>query len=189
MTEKTPHLLKPDTPLVFSDGTKVYKDLAKVYRTHQVGYYILAPSGAGKTHFVNSQKEKHWIDGDLLWTSANAHPDGAWWLEDIDTIQEIARRSDVITEQAKKLGFWIVGADKDTIIPDAIVIPPWEVHKKYIVAREHGNYDGGATSADFEQVLGHRQWIEESCPTVPKFESVEEAATYLANQALQEQTA
>lgn len=183
MTGKTPHLLSPDTPLVFSDGTKVYEELAEVYKTHQVGYYILAPSGAGKTHFVNSQKEKHWMDGDLLWVAAKAHPAGSWWLEDIDTIQKIARRSDVITEQAKKLGFWIVGADKGTIVPDAIVIPPWDVHKKSIVNREHNNYDGGAASADFEQVLGHRRWIEESCATVPKFESVEEAAKYLMDQA------
>lgn len=183
MTDEIPHLLKPNTPLIFSDGTKIYKELAEVYKTHQVGYYILAPSGAGKTHFVNSQKEKHWIDGDLLWVSANAHPAGAWWLEGIEVIQEIARRSDIITEQAKKLGFWIVGADKHTIIPDAIVIPPWEVHKQYIIAREQKNYDGGATSADFEQVIGHRQWIEENCATVPRFESVEEATNYLTNQA------
>lgn len=183
MTDKIPHLLKPSTPLVFSDGTKVYNELAKVYKTHSVGYYILAPSGAGKTHFVNSQEEKHWIDGDLLWMSANAHPDGTWWLEGIDKIQEIARRSDVITEQAKQLGFWVIGADKDTIVPDAIVIPPWDIHKKYIAAREKRNYDGGATSADFGQVLGHRKWIEESCAGVPKFESVKEAADYLRSQA------
>lgn len=161
----------------------MYNELAKEYKTHKVGYYILAPSGAGKTHFVSSQEEKHWIDGDLLWASTNAHPDGAWWLEGIDTIQEIARRSDIITEQAKKLGFWIIGADKETIVPDAIVIPPWDVHKKYIATREHENYDGGATSADFEQVLGHRKWIEENCVGIPRFESVKEAADYLASQA------
>lgn len=183
MTEKIPRLLDPDTPLMFSDGTAVYEELAQTYKTHKVGYYILAPSGAGKTHFVSSQKEKHWLDGDLLWMLTNAHPAGAWWLQGIDAIQEIARRSDVITEQAKKLGFWVVGADKDTITPDAIVLPPWEVHKKYITTREQENYDGGATSADFEQVLGHRRWIEKSCASVPKFDSVAQAANYLANQA------
>jgi hypothetical protein len=176
-------LLSPDTPLIFTDGTEFYNALAKKYKQHKVGYYILAPSGAGKTYFVNSQKEKHWLDGDLLWMGAKAHPDGAWWLEGIDTIQTIARRSDVITEQAKKLGFWVIGADKDTIVPDAIVLPPWEKHQELIRMREKGNYDGGATSADFDQVLGHRKWIEESCGDVPRFESVVEATAYLAAKA------
>jgi hypothetical protein len=181
MSNETPDLLDPETPLVFSDGTEVYDKLAKKYITHKTGYYILAPSGSGKTYFVNSQTEKHWLDGDELWMAAKAHPNGVWWLDSIDKIQEIARRSDIITEQAKKLGFWIIGADKDNLVPDAIVIPPWEVHKKYITTREHGSYDGGATSTDFEQVLGHRKWIEETCADVPKFESVAEAAAYLAN--------
>lgn len=183
MPNTIPNLLDPETPIVFSDGTDVYNKLAKEYKTHTIGYYILAPSGSGKTYFVDSQKDKHWIDGDVLWMAAKAHPDGAWWLDGIDKIQEIARRSDIITEQAKKLGFWVIGADRDGLMPDAIVIPPWETHKKYIAAREHGNYDGGATSSDLEQVLGHRKWIEESCIGVPKFDSVAEAADYLANKA------
>lgn len=174
------NLLSPDTPLIFTDGTAFYNALAKQYKRHETGYYILAPSGAGKTYFVNSQKEKHWMDGDLLWMGAKAHPSGAWWLESTETIQAIARHSDIITEEAKKLGFWVIGADKETIVPDAIVLPPWEMHQQHIRARENGNYDGGATSADFDQVLGHRKWIEESCVGVPRFESVAEAAAYLA---------
>jgi hypothetical protein len=176
-------LYPPETPLMFTDGTAVYRTLAKTYKTHKVGYYIQASSGAGKTHFVDAQKEKHWIDGDLLWMVTHAHPDGAWWLESTEKIQEIARRGDIIVEQAKKLGFWIVGTDKYTLVPDAIVIPPWE-HKKQILMREQGSYDGGATSADHQQVLDHRKWIEESNPGVSKFETVAEAAEYLARKAL-----
>ncbi|MBI3984080.1 hypothetical protein HY346_02160, partial [Candidatus Microgenomates bacterium] len=116
-------LLEPNVPLVYADGTEVYKKLAKKYRIHATGYYILAPSGAGKTHFINSQEVKHWIDGDVLWMSAKAHPEGEWWLQSLLEIIEIERRSDVITVQAKKLGFWIIGSDNYDLVPDAIVIP------------------------------------------------------------------
>jgi hypothetical protein len=108
MSNETPDLLDPETPLVFSDGTEVYDKLAKKYITHKTGYYILAPSGSGKTYFVNSQTEKHWLDGDELWMAAKAHPNGVWWLDSIDKIQEIARRSDIITEQAKSWDFGLL---------------------------------------------------------------------------------
>ena len=140
----------------------------------------MAPSGTGKTYFVERQKEKHWMDGDVLWESAFAHPAGPWWTEPIPVIDEIDQRSDVITVQAKKLGFWIIGASNNWLPPDAIVIPDWETHKSYINAREKGNYDGGATSEHLQQVLNHREWILRWVEKgVPKFESVQEATAYL----------
>jgi hypothetical protein len=143
----------------------------------------MAPSGAGKTHFVKSQKELHWMDGDNLWARSNAHPSGAWWLESVDVITKIDQRCDVITTEAKKLGFWVVGASNAFLKPDAIVIPDWETHKGWILAREQGNYDGGATSKDYEQVKGHREWISQWAKQgVPKFETVQQASEYLAAQ-------
>jgi hypothetical protein len=181
MLEKRFDLLDDTTPVVFTDGTKVYEDLAKTYKTHKVGYFILAPSGAGKTHFVNAQKQSDWIDGDVLWMTAKAHPEGEWWLKPLDEIMEIERRSDIITTQAKKLGFWIIGTDCYSIVPDAIVIPHWSTHKKYIRMRESGDYDGGATSAQFEGLLRARKWMAGFARKgVPKFNSVSEAASYLA---------
>lgn len=176
-------LLDPKTPLMFNDGTEVYKELAKKYRTHDNGFFILAPSGAGKTHFIKSQKELHWIDGDDLWMATNAHPDGAWWLEGIDRINEIDQRSDVVTIEAKKLGFWILGASNAFLPPDAIVIPDWETHKHWISYRENNNYDGGATSDKLDQVESHREWILQwEKKGVPKFETVEKAVNYLTSQ-------
>lgn len=174
-------LLEPDVPLAYTDGTEVYKKLAETYKTHDKGYYILAPSGSGKTHFIDSQTEKDWIDGDVLWMSAKAHPEGEWWLQELKEIIEIERRSDVVTVQAKKLGFWIIGSDNYDLVPDAIVIPDWQTHKKYIRMRERGNYDGGATTSQLEGVLNSRRWIARHARKgVPKFKSVAEAATYLA---------
>ncbi|MBL8160078.1 hypothetical protein JNJ66_06505 [Candidatus Saccharibacteria bacterium] len=173
--------LPETTPLIFTDGTAVYDELATTYRRHTTGYFILAPSGAGKTHFVNAQATRDWIDGDTLWMTTGAHPAGEWWLKPLPEIQEIERRSDVITLQAKRLGFWIIGTDCYSILPDAVVVPDWETHQRYILARENGNYDGGATSAQLEGVQRSRRYIASFAGKgVPLFTSVEAAAAHLA---------
>lgn len=172
--------LDPKTPLIFADGTEIYKKLAKEYVTHKKGFFILAPSGSGKTYFIDRQKEKNWLDGDSLWEATNAHPKGEWWL-DVDSIDEIDQRSDIITQQAKNQGFWIIGASNNWLKPDAIVLPNWNTHKKYILSREKNNYDGGAKSDRLWQVLGHRRWIRKWVKKgVPVFKSVSEAAIFLA---------
>lgn len=177
------NLLEPDIPLVFTDGRRVYEQFQKQYIVHKSGFFILAPSGAGKTHFVKNQAEPHWIDGDHIWMAANAHPNGPWWEGDLDSILAIDARCDVVTQEAKKLGFWITGASNNWLKPDAIVIPEWETHKKWIKHREENNYDGGATSDRLEGVLAHRKWIEEwESKGVPKFETIQEAADFLAKQ-------
>lgn len=177
-------LLPPDTPLMFADGSAVYKKLAQEYITHDVGYFIVAPSGAGKTHFIDRQTEKHWMDGDVLWMSALAHPDSPWWKEGKETIVEVDQRSDIITIEAKKLGFWILGASNAFLKPDAIVVPDWATHKQWILAREKGNYDGGVTSDQHAQVIEHRGWILKWAEQgVPKFKTVEEATRYLSSKS------
>lgn len=175
--------LDPDTPLVFADGTAIYAEFGKEYKVHKKGFFIMAPSGAGKTYFVNQQKEKDWIDGDQLWEATGAAPKGEWWLAGDQAINEVDQRSDAITVQAKKLGFWVIGASNYWLVPDASVLPDWETHKRYIEFREKNNYDGGATSDRLDQVLGHRKWIEKWAKqnNVPIFPSVQEAADYLSS--------
>ncbi len=167
-------------PLMFTDGSAVYKKFSKGYLTHKKGFFIMAPSGAGKTYYIKNQKEKHWLDGDKLWEAAKAHPKGPWWLESPETIDEIDQKSDIITAEAKKLGFWIMGASNNWLKPDAIVLPDWNTHKKYIRFRELNNYDGGAKSDRLPQVLNHRKWIRHWAKEgVPEFKSVQEAADHL----------
>jgi hypothetical protein len=173
--------MNQDTPIIFSDGTAFFDDLAKTYSKHSVGYFILAPSGSGKSHYVNNQSTKNWIDGDYLWPSTNADLTDGTWSYGENTIHEVNRRSDVITYQAKKLGFWIIGSSNESLEPDAIVLPPWNIHTKYIENREKTSYDGGAVSKDLEAVKGHRNIISKwSLKNVPIFKSVEDAANYLA---------
>jgi hypothetical protein len=179
-TKKSFDLFKSGVSLVFADGTSVYKELGKKYISHKVGYFILAPSGAGKTHFIENQQEPNWVDGDEIWMAAKAHPMGEWWLEAISVIDEIDQRSDVVTVEAKKLGFWLMGASNYWLKPDAVVIPDWETHQQFISKRENNAYDGGATSEDLERVKKSRNWMSRwKKEGVPFFQSIEEAVNYL----------
>ncbi len=182
--KKSSRLLRPNTPLVFADGTRVYKKLAKKYVVHKVGYFILAPSGAGKTYFIENQKKKHWMDGDEIWMMGKAHPEGQWWLQNIPVIDEIDQRSDVITMEAKKYGFWIMGASNYWLKPDAVCIPDWNTHRRFVLNREKENYDGGATSKSFDRLKKSRNWMSRwKKEGVPVFRSIKEAVTFLEKRA------
>jgi hypothetical protein len=179
---KFPDLLKFETPLAFADGTSIFNELSKKYIRHKTGFFILAPSGTGKTHFITNQKEPNWIDGDDIWQSTNAHPKGAWWLEPIPVIDEIDQRSDVITQEAKRLGFWIMGASNNWLKPDAVVIPDLDTHLMFIKKRETTNYDGGLKSEQIDRIKSSRIWMgrwEKEGVTI--YKSVEDAVDSLVN--------
>jgi hypothetical protein len=175
-------LLDENTPLVFTDGTEIYRKLAATYKTHKKGFFIIAPSGAGKTYFVDHQKVKNWIDGDTLWMATNAHPEGEWWLQSLEAIQDIERRSDIITTQAKKLGFWIIGTDCYAILPDAVVLPDLETHKRYLQIRtDNPDNDGGQTIDMLDNILRARKYMQSFADKgVPVFTSIAEAVNHLA---------
>ena len=168
----------------FCDGHNIFDKFIDVNIIHKSGYFILAPSGSGKTYFVQHQTKKDWIDGDVLWEATNAAPKNIpWWTMGIAITDVVDQRSDIITLQAKKLGLWIIGASNNWLKPDAIVIPDWETHKKYIKNREAQNYDGGATSGDYTQVLKHREWMlnRSKLLKIPLFNEIVTAANYLEN--------
>ena len=171
------------TPVIFADGTSLYNELSQTYIRHNSGLFILAPSGTGKTHFVEHQKQKHWIDGDLLWTMTGADYTNNEWDNNLDDIFEVNGRSDIITHQAKKLGFWIMGSSNLFIKPDAIVIPEWQTHLKYLRKRQSGFYDGGATTEDLEGLKTHIDWITQTWKgTSPFFTSIEDAVDHLSKE-------
>lgn len=169
------------TPVIFEENESFYTEFGKAYTKHKKGLFILAPSGSGKTYFCKNQTEQNWIDGDELWMAAKAHPDAAWWKEPIEVINRIDQRSDVVTVEAKQQGFWIMGASNYWLKPDAIVIPDWETHLRYIKNREGSSYDGGATSDDVTQVKTHIEFIRRWNTDfgVPLYKSIDEAVAAL----------
>ena len=176
--------MNQDTPIIFTDGTKFYAQLASEYATHPKGLFILAPSGSGKSYFINNQTDKDWMDGDYLWPATNADLSTDDWAYETGSVHEINRRSDVMTYQAKKLGFWIIGSSNESLKPDAIVIPPIETHLEYIKKRQSTVNSNGAKTEDIDGVLAHRVIIETwKSEGVPCFDSVEEAVNYLTTKS------
>lgn len=172
--------MKTSTPVIFTDGTAFFDELGKQYIQHPKGLFILAPSGVGKTFFVSHQTEKQWIDGDDLYPKANADFTNDEWVSDRKLVEEINIKSDVITMEACKLGFWIIGSSNSFLKPDAIVIPEWNEHVKFVKNRQQNNYDGGATEADLDALIRHRKVIEQwEQKGVPRFLSINDAVTNL----------
>jgi len=69
------------------------------------------------------------------------------------------------------------------MIPDAIVIPDFKTHLKYIQHRENNNYDGGIKSDDLEKIKRNREYYSRfQKDGVPIFKSVDEAVYYIENQ-------
>ena len=66
-------------PIIYTSGKSLFKRYMDNYVIHTKGYFILAPSGSGKTYYVNHQRFKDWIDGDVLWDEAGAFPAWGWW--------------------------------------------------------------------------------------------------------------
>lgn len=166
---------------IFCNGEEALKKFKDEYVVHTKGFFILAPSGSGKTYFVKNQTMKDWIDGDMLWDETNATPKDSWWTQGIEIINEVEQKCDMVTIQAKKEGLWVIGASNFWLMPDAIALPDWEINKQYIVSREKSNYDGGAKSDAFDQVLNHRAYMQKIADEnkIPVFNSINEAANYI----------
>ena len=172
------YYMPQDCPVVFQDGSKVYDMLKAKYITHKKGAFIYAPSGVGKTFYIQKQKENHFIDGDYLWGVCGALPIGEWWLGPIEMLDVYESRADFITEQSRNMGFFILGASRVNTIPDAIVLPPLDVHISYLKKREQ-NYDGGLKSDDIEKIKRARERaLKAKGPKTLVFQSVEEACAH-----------
>ena len=168
--------------VTFQNNSLFYEELELTYRKHGCGYFILAPSGSGKTYYCQNQIQLDWLDGDDLWRKSGATPKGSWWTESLSIINRIEKRCDIITEEAKENGFWVMGSSSYWLKPDAVVIPNWDTHLRFIAHRQDNHYDGGATMDTLDRVISHRRIIADwhFKGGVPLFLNIEEAVTELS---------
>lgn len=182
-TDKTPSAepgnlnLEPmDTALV----EKVVDKYAQKHIRHQHGAYIFIGSGGGKSTTCRNQVpgsdgKTDLVDADLLYRETGAHPcqPGViplrplpWWDMGDDVIHEVERRCGLVNAAMVKRGLWALTTSftpDDEFLPAAVVILPWEEHKRRIIEKSGGSfYDGGAKANDegFSLVLEHRRWAE-----------------------------
>jgi len=159
---------------------EVVEEWAKKHVCHRLGAIIFVGSGGGKSTTVrgqepNSEGKTDLVDADLLYRETNAHPCQPkvepkrpipWWDMGNDVIHEVEQRCGLVNAAMVKRGFWALTTSftpDDEYLPVAIVILPWEEHKKRIIEKAGGKYyDGGAKATDegFKLVLDHRQWVE-----------------------------
>lgn len=156
----------------FTDGTSVYQHFDKEYKRHEKGYVILGPSGMGKTTYIRSQKEKNWIDSDDLLGQLGVN----WHHNEDDNVQFKLNymRADYMLEQSKQYGYRILGALFWDYKADAMVIPDYEQHKKYMAQR---------TDLDLSKINDIRQiyFGHAMKHDIPIFGTIEEAVNYLEN--------
>ena len=128
--------------LKFTDGSNVYNDFDNEYNQHKKGFVILAPSGTGKTTFVNNQIgiKKNWIDTDILFGPKSLNID---WMNSKNKVEEKLSylRADYMLEQSKLYGYRIIGSLFYKYKADAIVLIPLNKHIEYVKLREDLDID------------------------------------------------
>lgn len=164
---------KIQSKFFFSDGTKRYNKINKLYKTHKKGYLILGPPGIGKTYFVKRQKGtlKNWIDGDDLCGEFNVK----WHLNEQNIVDQRLNylRAEYILEQSRALGYRIICAlFWEDITPDAIVIPKLSIHKKYMDKRKNLNLKFIKEIRNLLRKMGKKKKVK-------IFETINEAVKYL----------
>ena len=156
--------------LMFADATNIYNKYSQLYKKHTQGYIILGPPASGKTTFVNNQVNKHWIDADDLFNDLGVD----WHYNSSNHIQLKLNytRADYILQQSKLFGFRIIGSLFWDYDPDAIVIPPLDIHIKYI------NY---RTDLKYIEVIKIRNSLIQKSKNknIPTFNSCIEAVNYI----------
>ena len=142
---------------------------AQEYNRFSTGKIILGPPGIGKTYYINNQPKYYdklnWIDADKLVSDM-----GINWKSDCKIEEEYTyKKIDNILETCKKDGFNIIGSLFWDYIPDAIVIPPLDIHIKYLKMRNDLNYSDVMTIRNYlnKHAIENNIPLYTNCEVVP----------------------
>ena len=128
------------------------------------GKVILAPSGTGKTTWIQSNPEMGWEDADILFKQSPDFEATANEEEREKHYKEI----DIKLEIEKQKGKRILSSLFWDYIPDAIVIPDESIHKIYVSNR---------SDLSWVKVKRLRSYMETI--DAPKFKTIDEAVRYV----------
>ncbi len=164
---------------------------------HKHGAIIFVGSGGGKSttcrnQIPNEEGKTDFVDADLVYRETGAHPCQPevvplrplpWWDMGDQVIHEVEERCGIVNAAMIEQGLWALTTSftpDDEYMPAAIVLLPWEEHKRRIIEKTQGeHYDGGAKATDegFSLVLGHRKWAERVAKekNIPIVDSIEAA--------------
>jgi len=167
---------------IFAEGKSVYSKLKNAFKTHKSGKFILAPSGAGKSHYIKHQTDSSWVDADEIWIPTGCFElADEWWNNGEERIREVFTKCDLMTIVARRIGFRLMGAMSNyNLVPDAIVLPPWKQHTRFIEARSINGDAHGLKSEELQMVKEHRKelhlYAKESGTMI--FDSIEDAVEH-----------
>jgi len=141
---------------------------------------ILGPPGIGKTTFVRKNEDAIWKSGNKLdWIDQDdlCNELGVDWHHNSNNQVDFKlnyQRADYITEQSKQMGYRLIGSLFWEYKADAIVIPPWDIHSKYLENRKDLNHN---------VVKEVRKILEDQAKKmkIPVFKSIEEAVKFLGD--------
>lgn len=186
---------------------EVLNRYAQKHVIHKNGAIIFAGSGAGKSTYCrtydtpNAEGKINFIDEDLVYRETGAHPcipgtsplkPMPWWTWGNEAIGLVEKRCDQVNKALVDKGLWAFTTSftpKAECQPAAIVLLPWEEHKKRIIEKFNSeHFDGGAKpdESGFKLVLGHRAWtkkvaIENNIPVVDSIDKAVEIVKSLEN--------
>jgi hypothetical protein len=183
--------LKPD------QIEEVLSEFSQKHIIHHHGAVIFVGSGGGKSTYCRNQNpdpdgKTDFIDEDLVYRETNATPCEPgitplhpipWWDMGDEVIHQVEQRCGQVNAAIIEHGLWALTTSftpDDKYMPAAIVMLPWEEHKRRITEKSQGQfYDGGAkaTEAGFSLALGHRQWAEKVAAekNIPIYDSIDAA--------------
>jgi hypothetical protein len=165
----------------FVKNPDLYNKALEKAAKHKVGYFIFAPSCSGKSYYLDRASTNDWIDGDFIWEDSGAHPPVAtkWWQDsDVDNLDLIDIKADIVTDEVRKMGGWIMGASTYFLRPDAVVLLPWATHKSYALKRANELNSSGEQKIEKLKRMRRSYFKRFKKNKVPVFKSIEEAVKF-----------
>ena len=159
--------LRGDTQEKFDNepSEQEYEFLSRVvHGSIAQGKVILAPSGTGKSTWIENHPGSGWEDADILFDQSTHFEEEATYEQRKRHYMEIDKKLEQARQEGKKVMsglFW-------NFVPDAIVIPDETLHRQYVAKRK---------DLPWKRAKQTRKYLQRI--NAPKFKTIDEAVDFL----------